>query len=310
MKYCFDDKIIMASYSLTRDSNLILDSIYKKKSEQTNRNSFYMYCSGTSILGWWSELSRSLKDVYSRDIYFVKPFYYNISDKLDADHNCLFNKCWDEFESGLGLNDSYYIIHVPATGLRILNRINSSSLNYIFCGGTTCYYIYKKSNTNMVNFNKDVLIKELNQFERIIYKDILLDIAFESFSNYISQYHISPQTRTKAPLIYREWIRSNLADENILIICAFYKNQPVGFSTISLIGKAYEILLSAVKREFRSKGLYREIMRFTIENYLKIHTPIIISTQIDNYSVQRVWSYHGFIPYYTFYNFHIGVLES
>ena len=267
-----------------------------------------MFSDNESILGCWLELSSSLTDIYSNNVYFMRPFYYNIPESFDED--CiLFNDFWDAFEKSLQLGDNYYIIHVPATSLNMLNKINSSNLDYSFCGGTSCYYIYKKYNMNERDFNGDISVRQLDQSDRIIYKNNLLDIASDSFDDYISQYHISPLTRTRAPLIYREWIRSNLNDTNMLIVCAFYKNQPIGFSTIGQVGNVYEVLLSAVKREFRSKGVYRDIMRVTIKTCLKGDNLIIISTQIDNYIVQRVWADLGFKPYYTFYNFHIGAFK-
>lgn len=305
----FDDKIIMASYKLQGDPSLILNAIYSKKVLSKNKNLFHILSNNRSILGCWLELSSTLTDTYSNKIYFMRPFYYNMREHFSEDCINLFDDFWREFENSLKPKDNYYIIHAPATSLNMLNEINSSNLDYNFCGGTICYHVHKKYGMNLLEYDGEISIRVLDQFDRTIYKTDLLDIAFDSFDDYFSQYHISPLTRTRAPLIYKEWIRSNLNDENMLIVCAFHKKQLIGFSTIGQVGNVYEVVLSAVKRDFRSKGVYRDIMRYTIETCLKKDTQIIISTQIDNYIVQRVWVDLGFKPYYTFYNFHVGAFK-
>jgi hypothetical protein len=308
MNYYFDDRKLMAKFRLKRDLNVILDRITRIKTDK-EIGTVHISTEKDSLLGFTIENSKILAEIYGCNIYFLKFFYYNISETFDSRYTNIYNEVWKQLENSLDLDENYYIIHIPSQNLNLLEKLNKSQMESIFCGGTI-NYIISKLDSPQKQKNVEITIKQLNVDDKQYYKTDLIKMGFESFKNYYSQYHISPQTRLKAPVIYENWIRRDMGKNDVLIVCAFYKEKPVAFLTVEKESGFLELVLSAVRKEMRGKRVYGDLIRFATNMGVKNDKFIVTSTQIDNYGVQSAWIDIGYKPYYTYYTFHLGNIST
>lgn len=90
--------------------------------------------------------------------------------------------------------------------------------------------------------------------------------------------------------------------------CMNYNSEadPVGFLCFERNGPdAFEITLNAVHPDTQNKGVYTALLVEAIEQTRRSGAArIIISTQVNNYAVQRVWGRLGFAHFLSLYTFH------
>ena len=85
---------------------------------------------------------------------------------------------------------------------------------------------------------------------------------------------------------------------------------PGAFAAIELAADHGEICLAGVSPQARGRGYYHEILA-SAERYVAdrgLHT-IVISTQVHNVPVQRVWAGRGYRPILAFETMHFVVPE-
>ena len=134
-------------------------------------------------------------------------------------------------------------------------------------------------------------------------------IARAAFANYIGHYHADPRLDSNAAdAAYVEWAETSAAasseERPVLILqpdgelggfLAFRRNAP----------EEFEIVLNGVHPESQGKGLYTALIEHALEMAQAANAErMIISTQINNYGVQRIWSRLGFCHYRSLYTFH------
>ena len=200
----------------------------------------------------------------------------------------------------------YFIIKVPADNLMLIDQLNIHVNKQIFAGGTVCYYTKE---LRPKNFPQDDLnIRYITKEEKIKYRDQLLILGRKSFENYFGQYHISYITRGSAPIIYENWVDDYINTDSEDILLATYGEDIAGFLTIEKQPHAMEMVLSAVNEKYRGAKVYERMIRAGVELSLKNNKLATLSTQFDNYLVQRAWVNIGFKPYYSFYLMHYNNL--
>jgi len=134
-------------------------------------------------------------------------------------------------------------------------------------------------------------------------------VAAESFRGYFGHYHADPRLdRTKCDETYVSWaVRSCLsrevADE---VLVAVLDGDIIGFISLRLNNSEEgEGILNFVASEAQKKGIYQQILVAAMHWCLsKGATHMIISTQITNIFVQKVWMRLGFEPSRSYYTFH------
>lgn len=134
-------------------------------------------------------------------------------------------------------------------------------------------------------------------------------IARAAFTNYVGHYHTDPRLdNSAADAAYVEWAENSVASMSahapVLVACD--ESGPVGFLTLRLNAPdEFEILLNAVHSDVQGKGLYTALIAGALELARKAEANrVIVSTQISNYGVQRVWSRAGFVHYRSVYTLH------
>ncbi len=138
----------------------------------------------------------------------------------------------------------------------------------------------------------------------------IAQLATKVFSDYGGHYHADRRlNRSDCDLVYVSWaenscVKSACSDVMLLVT---YESKPVGFLTIKMqeADETGEIMLNGVHPDFQGKGLYRSLIllakKWAIQQQLK---QLVVSTQITNLAVQKVWCRQGFEPHKSVYTFH------
>ena len=139
--------------------------------------------------------------------------------------------------------------------------------------------------------------------------DTVEAIASRAFANYFGHYHADPRlSRTAADAAYVEWARTSVAAATDLspVLLAIEEEIVAGFATMRLnLSDEAEIVLNAVEPLRQGRGIYSALVKGALGQAETLGAKrIIISTQINNYPVQRVWSRLGFVHERSLYTFH------
>ena len=125
------------------------------------------------------------------------------------------------------------------------------------------------------------------------------DVARAAFSNYIGHYHADPRLQpAAADAAYVEWAegsvgRQSETEEAIVLFCA---ERLGGFLTLRRSSPAdIEIVLNAVHPDLQRRGLYERLLAEAMVRGQKSGADrITVSTQVNNFPVQRAWATLGF----------------
>jgi GNAT superfamily N-acetyltransferase len=140
-------------------------------------------------------------------------------------------------------------------------------------------------------------------------KDQVCAVAAAAFAGYMGHYHADPQLdRSKCDEAYVSWAeRSCLpgtAADHILV--AEHGAEVVGFATLRRNSpQEVEGLLFAVAPPWQGKGICRSFMIRSLQ-WCRSQGAMrmIISTQLSNVSMQKVWCRVGFEPSHSYHTFH------
>ena len=137
----------------------------------------------------------------------------------------------------------------------------------------------------------------------------VVKVAQAGFAGYIGHFHVDPYLDSAAAdAAYVEWAEVSTARTSSAapVLVAESGAAIVGFLTLRHINpKEMELVLSAVYPSYQGKGLYGSLVNAALA-LAKAHgaLQVVTSTQINNYSVQRVWSRLGFWHSRSLYTLH------
>ncbi|HRE48721.1 MAG TPA: GNAT family N-acetyltransferase [Aggregatilineales bacterium] len=134
-------------------------------------------------------------------------------------------------------------------------------------------------------------------------------VAEGAFRGYAGHYHADPRLeRAKCDETYIDWAVRSCLDRNVAaeVLIAETNDSIVGFATLRLnTTEEGEGVLFGVAPEAQGKGIYRafilEGMRWCAASGAH---QMVVSTQVNNIAVQKVWVRLGFEPSYAYYTFH------
>lgn len=134
-------------------------------------------------------------------------------------------------------------------------------------------------------------------------------VAHVAFAGYMGHYHSDPRLDpAAADAAYVEWAKNSTVHTSPTapVFVAENDGQIVGFITLRHNSEdGIEIALNAVQPDQQGQGLYEVLLAYTLNHaHLTGARRVMISTQINNYAVQRVWSRLGFIHERSLYTFH------
>jgi len=134
-------------------------------------------------------------------------------------------------------------------------------------------------------------------------------VASEAFKGYMGHYHADRRLdSSKCDAGYSSWAERSCtardaADE---VLVAEHGGKVTGFATLRLNSpQEVEGLLFAVAPESQGKGICRSFMVRSLQWCQEQGAKrMVISTQVTNVSMQKVWCRTGFEPSRSYYTFH------
>lgn len=134
-------------------------------------------------------------------------------------------------------------------------------------------------------------------------------IARKAFDDYIGHFHADERLDNDlATDTYVDWAQNLVAnvDESNPVFIASQDKAVIGFLAISDVGSGVaEIRLNAVHPDHQGCGAYANLLSRAIAFVAEAgDAELVVSTQLDNYRVQRSWVRAGFTPQRSFYTFH------
>ncbi len=137
----------------------------------------------------------------------------------------------------------------------------------------------------------------------------LLDALVEEiFAGYRTHYATNPQLAA-IPVTegYKEWTRAHIGAGERRCLVGEVSGVPCAFTTVHVTRAAGEVVLNGVRPQNRGQGIYRALLRATIDTFIDAGAQTtVIATQIDNRAVQRVWVTEGFRLATSEYTIHIN----
>lgn len=146
--------------------------------------------------------------------------------------------------------------------------------------------------------------------------DAIATLARRSFRNYSSHYLANP--RLDPDLIaegYAEWACAHIGSHHAghRIDVARAGERILGFlsSHADEQNGSFEILLNAVDPDYARQGIYSSLLGFVMRAYRDAgFTRAIISTQVWNYPVQRIWARHGLMIERAYDTYHLNLAHA
>lgn len=139
--------------------------------------------------------------------------------------------------------------------------------------------------------------------------DDIRQVATAAFKGYMGHYHTDPRLDPrKCDEAYASWAERScvpgLAADAVLV--AEWNGQIAGFGTLRANSPAEaEGLLFAVAPEHQRRGICGSLMIASLEwSRARGANRMIISTQITNVAMQKVWCRMGFEPMHSYYTLH------
>ena len=139
----------------------------------------------------------------------------------------------------------------------------------------------------------------------------LANLVRACFTGYRSHYANNPALDQTAVLEgYVEWAMQHVSDEHALLQTWLVKrdNAIVGFAACRENADANEaeIVLNGVHPDHAGRGVYSELVHFVRRQYAaRGRKRLLISTQITNRAVQKVWARQGFHLHASWTTFHL-----
>lgn len=134
-------------------------------------------------------------------------------------------------------------------------------------------------------------------------RGLLAGIAAAAFAGYGGHYHADPRLdRAAADATYADWARRSIGTVDRVWVA-----EDAGFLTLRRNGPdETEIVLNAVRPDRQRQGLYARLVRAALAWSDQAGAKrCIVSTQLSNVAVQRVWARLGFVPSSSLHTFHL-----
>ena len=139
--------------------------------------------------------------------------------------------------------------------------------------------------------------------------DAVARVARAGFTGYMGHYHSDPRLDPlAADAAYVEWAKNSIvhASPAAPVLVAESDEGIAGFLTLRRNSEdQVEIILNAVHPDYQGHGVYAALVAYALNHaHSKGALRMIVSTQINNYAVQRAWSRLEFMHERSLYTFH------
>ena len=140
-------------------------------------------------------------------------------------------------------------------------------------------------------------------------REAVAQLSERTFSGYLGHYHADRRLKkTDSDQVYISWAGNSCADLALAdaVLLIEYAGLPVAFATQKRVEDyMFEGVLFGVDPAHQGKSLYHALMSLSQNWGLDSgFSQMIVSTQVTNLAVQKVWWRHGFEPFKGYYTFH------
>ena len=113
--------------------------------------------------------------------------------------------------------------------------------------------------------------------------------------------------RAKITEGYIEWAINYISSEGKVNFIISESGIPCGFITCSYNNDEAEIILNGVLPQYSGKGYYTDMVRYVKQYFHTLNIPSLkVSTQIQNFTVQNVWSKEGLLLNKAYITIHLN----
>lgn len=186
-----------------------------------------------------------------------------------------------------------------------LDAVQEMERRGFFLADTLVYYGRNLTAEILPKLDSAIIIRPLANGENVQVQAI----AEEAFSGYISHYHADERfDKKQCDATYIDWANKacSTRDDVHEVLVALRKDKILAFATLRMNDPMQgEGVLFGVSRAAQGLGIYRALMTAGMHWCAKFHArEMIVSTQIINIAVQKVWVRLGFEPQKYVYTFH------
>jgi len=196
------------------------------------------------------------------------------------------------------------ILRFPVTEQQHLYQLSELNKEVIFAD-TLVYY-----NVDLQKYQPKPLINTEYIFRKGNRSDIddLKTVVPIIFQDYTNHYSANPLLdKQKISEGYIEWALSFLDGNNKNCFLLYDDKKLIAFANCSFCNNEAEGVLYGVLPEYSGKGIYSDLIRYTQAYFKKEGMNIMeVSTQIQNYTVQRVWVREGFQLSHAYNTIHLN----
>jgi GNAT superfamily N-acetyltransferase len=177
--------------------------------------------------------------------------------------------------------------------------------NGFFITDTLVYYKYDLLKKTLPEADGGVEIRPVNGDEF----ELVKKVAERSFKGYFGHYHADERLLKKdCDDVYTDWAFRSCVEreETNEVFVAVDENKVIGFATMRMnSAEEGEGVLFGVDPAAQGRGVYRAFIIAGL-NWCKQKgcLSMVVSTQINNIAVQKVWVRAGFEPLHAYYTFH------
>lgn len=186
-----------------------------------------------------------------------------------------------------------------------LGVVQEMERNGFFITDTLVYYTHTFRNFQPHALTGDYTIRLFKPDEPVEVREI----AKRTFAGYFGHYHADDRLdKQKCDEVYADWSYRSCAEktdrDDVFVVDE--NGKMIGFATMRLNSDVEgEGVLFGVVPEAQGKGIYRQLILNAMNwCYERKCERIIVSTQINNIAVQKVWTRAGFEIAYAYYTFH------
>lgn len=200
------------------------------------------------------------------------------------------------------------IVRVPAANSAAVSALSRHAMPVLHCDTLVYYTADLRNHEPKLPRNSDLLFRHARADDR----DALGALIAHTFVDYTSHYHGNPLFTPESILAgYRQWGESFLGTGVGTLWVAERGGQIVAFAACAedTESSTGEGVLYGVAPDASGSGIYGDLIRMTQSDFKRRgFERMKVSTQVQNFAVQKVWAREGFWLTSAWDTFHVNAL--
>ncbi|MCA9913588.1 MAG: GNAT family N-acetyltransferase, partial [Anaerolineae bacterium] len=197
---------------------------------------------------------------------------------------------------------SLLIARVQAEHLDAVQQMESDGYQLM---DTLVYYAFKYARTAIPENDSPYVLRLAQQSDA----ERVAAVAAHSFQGYYGHYHADPNLdREACDATYMDWAVRSVTDPAMAddVLLVEHSDALLGFATLRMNNaEEGEGVLFGVAPEAQGRGIYKSMMIYGMQwSQERGAARMVVSTQLTNVAVQKVWARVGFEFDHAHYTFH------